>query len=103
MSSKKSKAGNETEDMFNFAVEQIKNSSAPGSQSKGPTDDEKLKFYGLYKQATIGDCNIPQPWAIQVVERAKWEAWNSRKGMTKDTAMTKYCELHITTSAKYNK
>jgi len=29
-------------------------------------DATKLKLYGLYKQATIGDVNIDQPWAIQV-------------------------------------
>ena len=31
-----------------------------------------------------------QPWAVQVEARAKWDAWNSRKGMTKDAAMAAY-------------
>lgn len=97
MSSKKT----ETQENFDFAVEQIRNSSTQGSN--GPSDDEKLKFYALYKQATVGKCNTSQPWAIQVVERAKWDAWNSLGCMHRETAMTKYCELYMTVSAKYTK
>ena len=35
-------------------------------------DDQKLQFYGLYKQCTVGDVNTKQPWAINVVAKAKW-------------------------------
>lgn len=82
----------EIEDNFNFAVEQIRNTESKGS---GPSDAIKLQFYALYKQATIGKCNIPQPWALQVVDRAKWDAWNKLGNMSKETAMTKYCELYM--------
>ena len=37
-----------------------------------PSNDLKLKFYGYYKQATVGKCNASQPWAIDMVNRAKW-------------------------------
>ena len=37
-----------------------------------PDDSLRLKFYGYYKQATIGKCNTTQPWMVQVVERTKW-------------------------------
>lgn len=90
----------EIEANFKFAIEQIRNSEA---KNGGPTNDEKSKFYGLYKQATIGPCNIPQPWAINVVERAKWNAWNSLGKMSKETAMVKYCNLYMEIDQKYNK
>ena len=53
----------------------------------------KLEFYGLYKQATVGDVNCEAPWGFQIVQRAKWDAWNAVKGMSKDDAMLKYIEL----------
>jgi hypothetical protein len=37
-------------------------------------DDQKLQFYGLYKQCTVGDVNTKQPWAINMVAKAKWYA-----------------------------
>ncbi|CDH53897.1 acyl--binding domain-containing protein 6 [Lichtheimia corymbifera JMRC:FSU:9682] len=63
------------------------------------SDDEKLKLYGLYKQTTIGDCNTAKPNLFQFVARAKWDAWNALKGMTKDEAAESYVqrveELHV--------
>jgi len=52
----------------------------------------KLEFYGLYKQATEGEVQGGQPWAVQIEARAKWDAWNSRKGMTSDEAKAAYVE-----------
>ncbi len=49
-----------------------------------------LKFYGYYKQATDGPCNRPKPSMFKVVEKAKWDAWNSVKNLTKDEAMIAY-------------
>ncbi|KAI8099013.1 acyl CoA binding protein-domain-containing protein [Halteromyces radiatus] len=40
-----------------------------------PIPTDKLKFYGLYKQATLGECNTPKPSSRKVVEYAKWKAW----------------------------
>ena len=85
----------ETQENFDFAVYQIKNSSISGLKTKNPTNDEKLKFYGLYKQAIFGDCSTVKPWAVQVTDRAKWESWNAMRNMTKETAMVKYCELYM--------
>ena len=34
--------------------------------------EQQLILYSLYKQATIGDVNIPQPWTIDFVGKAKW-------------------------------
>lgn len=50
------------EKRFKKAVWLIRN----GPPKAGTSNDEKLKFYGLFKQATEGDCTAPQPWAVQV-------------------------------------
>jgi peroxisomal 3,2-trans-enoyl-CoA isomerase len=84
---------------FEFIVDAVKNST-PLAEG-GPTDTEKLKFYALYKQATVGKCNTTQPWAFNVVERAKWNAWNDLGNMSKQTAMLKYCEHYANLSSKY--
>jgi diazepam-binding inhibitor (GABA receptor modulating acyl-CoA-binding protein) len=57
-----------------------------------PSNGDLLILYGLYKQATAGDCVIAQPWAIQVEARAKWEAWNRNKGMDRMSAMRQYID-----------
>ncbi|EFN54520.1 hypothetical protein CHLNCDRAFT_135252 [Chlorella variabilis] len=49
------------EKRFKKAVWLIRN----GPPKAGTSNDEKLKFYGLFKQATEGDCTAPQPWAVQ--------------------------------------
>ncbi|KAJ1100841.1 hypothetical protein NDU88_005916 [Pleurodeles waltl] len=55
-----------------------------------PTDDELKELYGLYKQATVGDINIDPPGMLDLKAKAKWEAWNLRKGTSKEDAMTAY-------------
>jgi len=54
------------------------------------TNDEKLVFYGLYKQINEGDCTDSEPWAVQLEKKAKWTAWMSRKGMAKEECMAAY-------------
>lgn len=78
---------------FNNAVQHIRSSE----KNDKIGDETKLKFYSLYKQATIGKCNTEQPWAINVVERAKWDSWNQLGNMKKETAMIKYLELYVKT------
>jgi diazepam-binding inhibitor (GABA receptor modulating acyl-CoA-binding protein) len=50
----------------------------------------KLMLYSLYKQATLGDVQGTQPWAVQIEARAKWDAWNSVKGTSKENAQMEY-------------
>lgn len=78
---------------FEFAVQEIRSSDS--SSANQINDETKLKFYALYKQATVGKCNTSQPWAVQVVERAKWNAWNALGNMSQETAMLKYCDLFL--------
>ena len=50
---------------FSASAESIKVFKA----SKAVPDTAKLAVYGLYKQATIGDCNIPRPGGFFNVRR----------------------------------
>ena len=70
---------------FKKAVWLIRN----GPPQQDTSNDRKLEFYKLYKQATEGNVTGSQPWAVQIEARAKWNAWNSVKGMSKDEAMQK--------------
>lgn len=56
-----------------------------------------LQFYGLYKQATSGDCDTKRPGLFQLTAKAKWDAWNKCKGTTTAQAMTQYIALLTTT------
>ncbi|XP_006211752.1 acyl-CoA-binding domain-containing protein 7 isoform X2 [Vicugna pacos] len=54
-------------------------------------DDEELKvLYGLYKQSVVGDVDIECPGVLDLKGKAKWEAWNLQKGLSKDDAMSAY-------------
>jgi hypothetical protein len=41
----------------------------------------------------VGDVEGTQPWAVQMEARAKWDAWNSVKGMSKEDAMKQYIDI----------
>lgn len=58
-----------------------------------PSNEVLLQLYGLYKQSTIGNINIPQPWAVQIEKRAKWDSWKLFEHMEKGVAMSKYVEI----------
>ena len=58
-----------------------------------PSDELMLEIYGLYKQVTIGDCNISRPGAMDLKGKAKWDAWNALKGLKTDAAEKKYITL----------
>jgi len=89
-----SKTFKEAEENFKFAAEQVSNSGGKA------TNDDKLKFYALYKQATVGPCNTSQPWKVDVTNRAKWDEWNDLGKMSKEDAMVKYCDYYMNVSKK---
>ena len=66
-----------------------------------PTTDEKLQLYGLYKQVTVGNCNISEPWAIQFEAKQKYNAWNKNKNMLKSNAIEKYILIALDLITKY--
>lgn len=58
------------------------------------TNDQLLKVYSLYKQATIGDNDSDMPSnPFDFVGKAKYEAWDLLKGMTKEEAMKTYIDF----------
>ena len=64
-----------------------------GNLKARPSDQQLLELYGLYKQATVGDCDQPKPGMFALKEKAKHEFWTKKAGMTKDQAKEKYIEL----------
>ncbi|XP_074857012.1 acyl-CoA-binding protein [Carettochelys insculpta] len=69
---------------FDKAAEEVKQ-----LKSK-PTDEEMLFIYSHFKQATVGDVNTDRPGMLDFKGKAKWDAWNALKGMSKEEAMKAY-------------
>ena len=67
------------------------------------TQEEMLQLYGLFKQANVGDVNVPRPGMLDFKGKAKWDAWNARKGASREDAMTAYVALVAELRAKYGK
>jgi acyl-CoA-binding protein len=57
-----------------------------------PGNDVMLELYALNKQATIGDINIEKPAMFDFVAAAKFNAWNAKKGLSKEDAQQKYID-----------
>lgn len=62
---------------------------------KSCSNNNKLKIYGLFKQATVGNINTPEPsgWLSSLKTKAKWEAWKGNEGLTRDVAKREYIKL----------
>ena len=103
----------ELEQTFNEKAEAIRG----WEPSEQPSQDEKLvlylffrllfrsslfppflllcfkKLYGLFKQATVGDCNTDKPGLFSGFEAGyKWSAWDSYRGLSSEEAMQQYIE-----------
>jgi len=72
------------EDDFRAAVARVNGLAA------APSSQVLLDLYGLYKQATAGDVDGARPGMMDFKGRAKYDAWASRKGMSRDEAMRGY-------------
>eukprot|EP01060_Flectonema_neradi_P029145 TRINITY_DN395_c2_g1_i2.p1 TRINITY_DN395_c2_g1~~TRINITY_DN395_c2_g1_i2.p1 ORF type:complete len:448 (+),score=105.44 TRINITY_DN395_c2_g1_i2:65-1345(+) len=57
------------------------------------SNETKLQIYALYKQTTEGDNTRKQPGMFDFEGKAKWAAWNTVKGTSKEEASSKYVEL----------
>ncbi|KAJ7587393.1 acyl-CoA-binding protein [Mycena floridula] len=82
-----------TEAKFTKAVAIVQ--SLPKDGPIKPSTDEQLFFYKYYKQATIGDVNTARPGMLDFTGKAKWDAWDSVKGTSKEDAHAKYVEKLI--------
>ncbi|KAG8432186.1 hypothetical protein GDO86_016721 [Hymenochirus boettgeri] len=63
---------------FEKAAEEVKKLKST------PSDQEMLETYSLYKQATVGDVNTDRPGMLDFKGKAKWDAWEKKKGMSKE-------------------
>ena len=58
--------------------------------NKTMTDDELKELYALYKQGSVGDINTDRPGMLDFKGKAKWDAWNGKKGMDQSKAKEEY-------------
>ncbi|XXZ97907.1 acyl-CoA-binding protein (ACBP)/diazepam binding inhibitor (DBI)/endozepine (EP) [Meyerozyma guilliermondii] len=70
--------------------------------SKRPGNQELLKLYGLYKQATVGDNDTTQPSAFSFEAKAKWSAWKENEGTSQEDAEAEYIAFAKELIEKYN-
>lgn len=61
--------------------------------AKQPDNATLLKLYALYKQGSSGDVDGKRPGMLDMVGRAKWDAWNALKGTGAEQAMKDYVAL----------
>ena len=63
--------------LFDMTAQFIKESK------QGTSDEIKLELYAYFKQTRFGDCNTNKPGMLDFEGKAKWQAWNGAKGVSK--------------------
>ena len=58
-----------------------------------PDNETLLELYSYFKQATEGDVTGDRPGGFDFKGRAKYDAWEGRKGMSREVAMKGYVKL----------
>ncbi len=71
---------------FKQALEDVK------TLTKRPGNDDMLALYALFKQSSQGDVSGSRPGMLDMVGRAKYDAWAKLKGDSKDEAIKKYVD-----------
>ncbi|WP_268034955.1 acyl-CoA-binding protein [Algoriphagus sp. PAP.12] len=66
-----------------------------------PSNEELLKLYGLYKQATEGDNETERPGGFDFKAAAKYNSWLNFKGKSKNEATEEYISFVEELSSKY--
>jgi acyl-CoA-binding protein len=99
-----------TDRVFVHALNTVKKIPKTGASRPPPSD--RLRLYGLYKQAMEGDVDgvmerpvggtgLPiSPEELQR-EQDKWDAWNSQRGLSRTEAKRRYVEALIETMHRY--
>lgn len=94
--------------MFVHALNTVKKIPKTGATRPPPSD--RMRLYGLYKQAMEGDVDgvmeRPGPAADLADdelqrEQDKWDAWDSQRGLSRTDAKRRYIEALIETMHKY--
>ncbi|MCU0442303.1 MAG: acyl-CoA-binding protein [Bacteroidia bacterium] len=58
-----------------------------------PGNDVLLNLYSLHKQASVGDVSGDEPGMFDFIAKAKYNAWATKKGLSKEEAMQQYIQL----------
>ena len=61
--------------------------------STKPSQEELLELYSLYKQGSEGDVQGERPGGFDFKAIAKFDAWKSKLGISKEDAMDTYIKL----------
>lgn len=98
--------------MFVHALNTVKKIPKTGASRPPPAD--RLRLYGLYKQAMEGDVDgvMERPLSARDGEeglegdelrreRDKWDAWDAQRGVSRTEAKRRYIEALIETMHKY--
>lgn len=81
---------------FSESVQQVQN------LTKRPANDELLKLYAFFKQATEGDITGERPGGFDFKAIAKFDAWSNQRGKSKDQAMQDYIAFAKELISKYH-
>lgn len=57
-----------------------------------PSNDDLLTLYANYKQGTDGDVSGKRPGMLDMVGRAKYDAWAALAGTSREAAMQAYVD-----------
>lgn len=94
--------------VFVHALNTVKKIPKTGATRPPPSD--RMRLYGLYKQAMEGDVdgvmerpssNSSLPSDELQREQDKWDAWDSQRGLSRTEAKRRYIEALIETMHKY--
>ncbi|KAI1741066.1 acyl-CoA binding protein [Xylaria scruposa] len=94
--------------VFVHALSTVKKIPKTGALRPPPSD--RLRLYGLYKQAMEGDVDgvMDRPRSGSGLdgdelqrEKDKWDAWNSQSGLSRTEAKRRYVEALIDTMHRY--
>ncbi|MCA9873431.1 MAG: acyl-CoA-binding protein [Ardenticatenaceae bacterium] len=67
--------------------------AAAQNLSQRPSNDDLLKLYAYYKQATQGQAGGKRPGFTDPVGRAKYDAWKKLGSLSAEEAMRAYIDL----------
>ncbi|KAI0125108.1 acyl CoA binding family protein [Xylariales sp. AK1849] len=94
--------------VFVHALNTVKKIPKTGASRPPPSD--RLRLYGLYKQAMEGDVDgvMERPTPGPNInneelqrEKDKWDAWNAQRGLSRTEAKRRYIEALIETMHRY--
>lgn len=68
-------------------------SAASRTLRRTPDNDTLLALYALFKQGSVGDVAGERPGMVDVIGRAKYDAWAARRGLPVTEAMDQYVKL----------